>query len=358
MNRFLYPDREESAVTTRPSHSAYLYIDSEDRYILNKQITNDIIQQTNPNDILINTQKTLGMGKIKRLALTELYFPWTTPNVIDGINNKFFISDDSDGEIYYTFVEEGFYTPEQLASILTNNLNEFLFRLSDDTPSDFGQPWKVEYINRKPSQQYNIKSDSTSTTDILNITNNPINTPNIVNMINQPLTITTTDIFPTNYLKNYVFSITTGDPDVEFTILSNTSDINTSFSLANIMGLSGLPQYVDLPQGYTAFGGLPTMRYTRYVDICSRTLTKFQNLPDAQTQSNYDSILYRLYIEDPTQPNVIIKEITNPKYILWNENEMITSIDIQLRDDKGNLLPIPSENWDNNYLLTLQMSES
>lgn len=300
MNRFLYPDREENAITTRPSHSAYMLIDAEDRYILNKQITNNIAQQTNPNNLLINTQKTLGLGSIKRLALTELYFPWTTPNVIAGYNDSLYIKDNSNNIYKYT-IPEGFYTGLQLANQVQSSLNA----------GTYGKTWTVIY---------NIDNNTNPGQVILN--------------------------------KN-CFTLTAGAGTL-FKVLSNTSDTNTPYSLANIMGFT-LTQYNT---GNSITSGIASLKITRYIDICSRTLTKFMNIPDSQTQSNYDSIIYRLYIEDGTQPQIFSKQIIKPKYILWNENEMITSIDLQLRDDKGELLYIPSANWDNNYLLTMQVSES
>ena len=37
---------------------------------------------------------------------------------------------------------------------------------------------------------------------------------------------------------------------------------------------------------------------------------------------------------------------------------MISAVDIKLYDDAGELLYIPVDEWDNNYLMTMQLSES
>jgi hypothetical protein len=93
-------------------------------------------------------------------------------------------------------------------------------------------------------------------------------------------------------------------------------------------------------------------------------------LKDCLTQLNYTDIIYRLYLENEndlpltddtyfgSRPSNLYRQIANPKYIQWNKNEMISTIDIKLYDDTGNLLYVPFNEWDANYLLTVQSSES
>jgi hypothetical protein len=60
-----------------------------------------------------------------------------------------------------------------------------------------------------------------------------------------------------------------------------------------------------------------------------------------------------------SRPNVIYRQITNPKAMLWNKNQMVSAIDMKLYDDTGNPLYIPRNNWSSaDYLFTFQMSES
>ena len=104
----------------------------------------------------------------------------------------------------------------------------------------------------------------------------------------------------------------------------------------------------------------PTMLPTRYVDICSTYLTKYQRLKDANTlQSNITSTcIARLFaiplnsseyiragtaLADASSPGdapfVITVDYTFPKQIAWNPEEGISNFDIQLFDEDGELIP-------------------
>ena len=59
-----------------------------------------------------------------------------------------------------------------------------------------------------------------------------------------------------------------------------------------------------------------------------------------------------------SRPVDMYRQIANPKYMMWNKNEMVSAVDIQLYDDTGELLYIPFQDWDANYLITMLLSES
>jgi hypothetical protein len=101
----------------------------------------------------------------------------------------------------------------------------------------------------------------------------------------------------------------------------------------------------------------PALVYTRYVDICSRNLTNYQKVKDNSTRENQTpAVLCRLYLgnylTEGMSPNstaswvgsgpTVLQRIYNvPKYASWSPGAFIDQIDIQLRDDVGNLLYIP-----------------
>ena len=307
---FTFPDTTEKSSTTRPSQSAYLLIDSKDRYNLGKDGIYDQVPETSPNDILINHQRTLGLGKIKRLAVTEFSFPWSTPNVNE-TNNTLYITDDVSNQKYYIKIDEDFYTPSELAEAIQTEI------------VDNG------WIN--------------ATTGV----------PDLV--YNAPWTCTTDKVNKFTITSALSGSDWTVDPDSGLAGIMNIYAQNA--------GSDGDVKFIT--------GGIPSMAYTRYIDVCSSALTKYQNLKDSLTQLNYSDIICRIYLDNNlntpltdtsyfgSRPCInLSKQIVAPKYILWNENEMITSIDIRLYDDDGNLLYIPKDNWDLDYFLTLQMSES
>jgi hypothetical protein len=116
--------------------------------------------------------------------------------------------------------------------------------------------------------------------------------------------------------------------------------------------------------------GVPTLLPTRFVDITSHYLTKFQRVKDASTLSSGDSqnILSRVYffagganstwppvtvtVDNsgnnvytygvPT-PGVVFIDYTSPKNIAWNPDESISNFDILLLDEYGQELPWTSQ---------------
>jgi hypothetical protein len=328
LNRFQYTESEEKAITQRPSQSAYIFLDSIDRYVLASNGAYNAAIETNPNNIYINHQKTLGLGQIKRLTINEIYFPWRTPNVNER-NNEFVLSLNLNQDLSsYTDcmlnVPEGFYTPSELAHEMQTimNSNNGWKTVGTNIDVSNGRPWSVS---------------------VDPITSNFILISTRVNF----QTIQQTSLY--------------------YNISSLKSNLN--FLINFYPPKTGLVKYVA--PNYIFSGGIPSMYYTRYIDICSDTLCKHQRLKDNLTQFNYTNIIYRLYLNyggtfnqpltDSTyfasRPCDIYRQIIIPKYILWNKDEMINQIDIKLYDDAGELLYIPTDAWDANYLISFLISE-
>lgn len=308
---FNYTDAEEKVSTIRNPQSALLLLDSRDRYTIDGDGEYDEKTETNPNNIKINHQRTLGAGQIKRIAVTEFSFPWSTPNVNER-NNILYITDTVSGIQYYITVTENFYTPSELAAEITSILTT--------------QGWKD------------------ATTGIPDIS------------YNAPWSCTV------NNVSRFTLKSKVGSTEWK---------VQPGSGLADLMNIQAITSEPDSSGNYYIRGGIPSMAYTSYIDVCSKTLTKFQNLKDSLTQLNYNDIICRIYLQNdvntPTSDTAyfacrpcinLCRQFKTPKNILWNENEMINSIDIQLYDDAGELLYIPIKNWDLDYFLTIQMSES
>ena len=332
IQRFEYGEHDETVVTQRLPQSALLLLDSIDRYTYDstaeRYIRNPV---TNPNNIYISNQKLNGLGEIRRVTATDLNFPWVTPNV--NIRNNLFylrIADDVDGTNaadYYLKIDEGWYTPAELATALQTNANTVGWTNIAGVTQTFGTTWIF--------------------------TNDPITSAFIV----------TAPITPQDYFFAYV---STASQIVQKNGGGNRQ-LNT---MMNFFPITNSTTYVGNYLG-SDFGGIPTMAYTQYVDFVSNSLTNFQRLKDTLTQFNYTNIVYRLYLNNelamqqtPTsffgsRPSVIYRQINNPKAMLWNKNQMVSAIDMKLYDDTGNLLYIPPNNWSSaDYLFTFQMSES
>jgi hypothetical protein len=326
---FSYDDKKDGAITIRTPENAFLLIDSLDRYTLDKSGEYVIGDGIDPNNILINHQKLMGLGQVKRFYVSDISFPWVTPNVNER-NNVIMVKDQVTNKYYYRIINEGFYTPQELATQINIDLsgqdgNGWIDATTNLVDSSWNQPWNCT-VGPK-TLRFFLESD------------------------------------PNGNSWEPVISAETMTQVLQKKYNSNLYDVmNFSFQFTN----NGVND-----KETEWFGGIPSMAYTKYIDICSKTLTKYQNLKDTLTQQNYNDVVYRLYLDSElgaplsnstlfaSRPCVsLYRQIKNPKYILWNPNEMLNSIDIQLRDDKGDLLYIPEPEWESNYLITMQMSES
>jgi hypothetical protein len=318
LQRFAYDEKEEQTFTQRSPQSAFLLIDSLDRYTLTKEGFYDPDPETSPNNIYINHQKLNGLGEIRRAGVTEISFPWRTPNV-NKINQGFAVV--IAGTEYILIVPEGFYTPQELAAAMQAEANS--------TASNRG-------------------FHEVTTSGI-----NPVNSE-----IGIPWTFTTDSIG-------------------RFTVTPTGVQINRGAPLAsalyprNINGMISF--YPPTTPVSTWTGGIPRMSFTKYIDFVSSNLCKHQRLKDGLTQLNYTNIICRLYLQNgsvnlPLQedgvgyfgcrPADIYQQFTTPKMMQWNKDEMISAVDIKLYDDAGELLYIPEIDWDANYFISMLLSES
>jgi hypothetical protein len=316
--RFEYGEHDETVVTQRYPQSAYLLIDSQDRYLLNKEGFYEAKPETSPNNIYISHQRINGFGEIKRVSVTDVSFPWRTPNI--NIRNNIFQLRINNVD-YFLTVPEDFYKPSELAlkmQTIANSVTGFQTIASQGVVpvySNVGQPWSI-------------------TTDAIG---------------------------------RFLITASGG---ATFTTKTLTDVKGYGSSINQVINYDTPSAPLPVPVFSTYRGGIPSMAYTRYIDFVSTNLTKHQRLKDSLTQLNYTNIIYRLYLENQldmpltndtyfgSRPCDVYRQISNPKYIIWNKNEMISAVDIQLYDDAGDPLYIPSEDWEANYLLTMLLSES
>lgn len=341
-NVFTYPEGfEENTETIRASKSALLLISSKDSKINGSQ-------NGTYNNFLINNQKIPGLGQIKRVGVSEVSFPWITPNVNNGFNkssintdprtnqpsgtNTFVFAGIVGGVIqcFYAKVIEAFYTADTIAPSLQLALNNSL-RNIDGT---FYGPGYGNFV-----VSYDADGDG-----LIKVSND---LPFVISTIPKP------------YIGVY----------------------NINSYLSELMGF--IPKTFELITvanfpvgGLTYKGSFPLMTYTSYVDVCSNALAKFQKLKDSLTQYNYTNVICRIYFATPTNiqpfpfgtqpcPSFYIK-FSNIKFMEWNPDQMIGGIDLQYYDDKGQPLYIPTSINPNtgisessvNQIFTLIMSDS
>lgn len=321
---------EHPAETSRAPASAFLLIDSQDRFQKSSlkgypDVSGflwGMIEQTNTqpvNNFIIQKRQPFLSGYFTRLAVTEVRLEFNSPNVNPRNNKIIFI--DNPGTSHTITVPENFYTPVELASALQSAL----------TTAIPAQTWTVAFS----ANAFSIESDE----------------------------------------------------DFQFVPFQYQTIDQSLKGLFFLMGFSPAEAFIDDTEHFGTI--FPPMTYTRYVDVCSRQLTQYQKVKDNSTRENQTpAVLCRIYLGNYTtegigigdstatlyypgcRPAVIQRLFNVPKYSAWNPGAFIDQIDIQLRDDVGNLLYVPGFYEDNDteysnadattneFQLTLHASES
>lgn len=327
-----------NSVTSRPSATSNLCIDSEDRFRNIDDLRTASASNSSPYNFTISKNSTLLNGRITRIGLTEVVFPWCIPNINKKTNQIVFTWAPTANPTNTTSIQIaitiGFYTPSQIASVLQRAIREDVAELPEFT---------MVYGN---------------------VDNND------------------GDLIIQDYP---VFNYDTNDADymVLFTPIEENSaeypyDLATTRQLFDVMGFSA-DNYVLSTRGH---GGATLCQSTRYVDIVCSQLTANQALSDTTSQAINRSMLCRLYLAEPTgsqstvqassstftppgcAPCIIYRNFTVPKMIMWAPDQPITgTLKIEVYDDSGAILS-GSDIFDSggfmkvNWSMTLQASEN
>ena len=257
-------------------------------------------------------------GYFTRVALTQVQFVWSLPTIIAGYNDSLSFTNASGS--YSATIPQGFYSCSMLSNAIAGAVNAAAGStlLTSSTVGDGG------------------------------------------------------NLIFTTASSNFLF-------DAPHTY--GTSAEGRFFQTSGI-----LPNYPMTPNSsgtiYTLTNAPPSLLPTRYIDITSKYLTKFQRVKDTTTLivNNSQNILARVYafasggsiaypfppssadasgniIWTAPRPFVINQEFTNAKQLHWNPEEAISNFDITLYDEYGSLVPwtpqIGSE-----YQFTLLCSET
>jgi hypothetical protein len=289
---------QDVAVTVRPSSTALFCVDSADRY---ESYQARALAPTGPYFFSISRNQSLLNGFFKRIALTEIVFPYYIPNINNETDSIEF-SDNGGALQTITIPTPGFYTPALLASTL-----EGLLQIATGNAL-----LTVTYLN-----------------GIFN--------------------------FQTNAADTLAFA--RGNYGGQGARL-------TEFQLYDLLNLSG-PGVNGLTTAATALvSGVTRCRYTEYVDIVSSQLTYNQDLKDGSSDPVVRDMVARVYIEDETSPIIpvyksvapdgvimtpdvaipgtypmtIYRKFPHPKQILWNKRQPLGNLTFEVYDDKGQLL--------------------
>ena len=292
-----------ASITMRPSSTALLTIDSEDRY---KDYIQARAAPTSPYNFAIQKPENMMAGFFTRLAVTEVNFPWTIPNINVKTRQITVGLSVSAGPIslFTVTLPRGFYKPSQLAAALQTTIAALDGSLAGFTMT-YGS--FAGFTGAEPVFQYN--------------TNNAA-----VQIQFLPLPYNTTA---------YPFS----------------SDTKQLFDL---LGFNADNSVLE----QTTYGAYTLCQPIRYVDIVCNQLTSVATVKDQTSQPVVRDMLCRIYLGDgggtgqsTTQPSdasfcppgcapfTIYRNFTFPKQIQWIPNQNIPGfLQFQLYDDAGALL--------------------
>ena len=274
------------------------------------------------NNFTIQKGFPIQQGQIMNIKLSEILFPYAIPNVNE-LNNTFGISNDPAGLISVAItVPTGFYTGTSLAAAINPLI---VAGLTTNTPT----------------LTYNAN------TNVFTFAESGASYP--------------VSIYP-------ILNPGGGSP-----VFASSAPV-TSPSILSLMGFNFATQDYAIPSAVLVGGSAPLV-YTQYIDVCSDVLTQYQNLPDASTGTpNLQHVICRLYIANETStasadasgnpifpgmiPFVIHRQFKNTKVMKWNNQNSVDRIDIQLYDDAGRRLRLPTNDTTyQDFQITFQSAE-
>lgn len=303
-------ESEDKAVTVRPSSTALFGIDSADRY---KTVVQQQQGDISAYDFTIYKSESLLNGFFSRIGLTEVVFPYYIPNINNKTNTIIMIYNGG-AEVTITLTN-GFYSPTALAAALQAEL------IAEGT--DAGT------------------------------------------------TVTYTG------LGNFEIDVQAGN-DI---MLLPSVDGPNDWSLFDLLG--GTDTWYGAG-GQILISKVTRARYTEYIDIVCSQLTYNQDLKDGSSDPIVRDMLARVYVETEndqiapvwngtkvivpvsetipgTYPFTIYRQYATPKMIMWNKDQPIGNLKIELYDSRGNPLTMGSDLPDSaapDWRVTLLVSEN
>jgi hypothetical protein len=356
--------KEPAPFLNVPLSDALLTVDTRDGLKVDRATGYYIQTGQTPYDINIYKSQTLFSGAVERVALTEINMPYNIPNV--NLTNNILVLKKSDGTEATITIGEQFYTPVELAQAVRKILNDYQ---GNFVAPIFGSLWNVWYVPKGYDDATEYADWNALTTygvgDKVNYNGFSFTSIQAGNIGQTPplqnsFWTQTNNYVDGNTLGGSSFVIEStgtggGYTQVSFTVSPKLSIAPSGkySTLAEMMG------FADAPQTYATSlnGNYATCLYTTYIDIVSNIICKHQDVRD--TSTNYatgNNILSRVYLAPDVffsinddgsniigiRPFVLHYNFPVPKQIQWSPYEFLPSANIQLRDDKGQLLYAPN----------------
>lgn len=301
---------EPAMVRIRAQNHAALYCSSSDAVIKNV-VPNDVVVGTPGDGIL--------MRKVKRLALRYVKFQ-TSTNIINSSNNELLIFCAVNSTVYRVTIPTGYWnTPQLLITALrTGILNAVL-------PVSFSYLFKGSGSAVAPSLDNQVTI----------IASGPV------------------------YILSECSAVKYGGSTYGFPVINGPAwDGINPVPLLDTSGSPNPAYAVYNAHCWTTMkiGSMPCV-YSRYVDIFSRSLTKWTKIPSTNTKSPGTAFIYRLFLDTfngyaenpgiitvapPATPIIYLPprltylhSVPNPIFFTLNPDENISTIALEFRDEYG-----------------------
>jgi len=247
------------------------------------------------NDFTIQSPGALIYGYISRIVVSQIQIQYNIPTVINGVNDRFLIGDGATNDLYPVSIPYGYYTPDELAAALNTVITAI--------PELAALGIQVAYT---PTNGFQFDgTDDFYFPDLNEIEANPGETAETVTIA----------------LKTY-----------------RLLGMNVENSNAADQQISNV---------------IPNFLYTPYIDFYSDVLTNYQSVKDTNTTvAKPKGLIARVYLsgngslqtQSPTsalgsEPFVVTADLNSPKIIKWSPQVAVPSVDFQLRDCYGDLIP-------------------
>ena len=265
-----------------------------------------------PNDFTIYRNQALLYGYFYRLAITQLQFHYVLPTILVDVNNTFQLNITGGASATITLAT-GYYNPTTLAAAIQSEIQAAGGAFAAFTCS---------FVDLNGGLV--VESNSAATFTFTDYNSFQLNTPN-------------------------------------YKLYRNT---------ARSLGL--VATNYTTPSASQALGAT-TLLYTRYIDILSRNLTKYQRVKDGETDRFQPKsfIIARVYLTPSntavettatsgigSKPYFLTIDYNTPKFIKYSPDEALNEIDIQVLDEYGDPLYWDGESATWEFAFTLLASES
>jgi len=271
------------------------------------------------NNFTISSPGALIYGYIDRIVVTQIQLQYNIPTVCLAKNDTLVIEWNGGANNQEITIPFGFYTPDELAAmiqtVITNTvaLAPLSITVSYDVKDGF-------LFDSATNQDFSFPS------------------PSYLFSVNPPYTTAQVN----KILKTYK-------------LIGMTADNSETTNRPNQRSF----QY-------------PSFLYTPYIDFYSDVLTNYQSVKDNNTSiSKPKGLIARVLLsgngniqitKDDTAlgsaPFIMTADLNNPKVIKWSPDVAVPSIDFQLRDCYGDLIPGDTEKYPTEFQITLLCIES